>query len=88
MLIVWTKHAQERLRQWQYKINIDKNLVEEILLNPPQIVSGDLDVLVAQSKIRNGLIRVPFKKEGETLKILTIYYTTKIEKYWRDKDEN
>ncbi|MGC9169093.1 MAG: DUF4258 domain-containing protein [Desulfurella sp.] len=83
MNIVWTKHAQERLTQWQQKLNIRKLDIENIILNPQQIVAGDLDALVAQSKFESGLIRVVFKKESGNIKILTIYYTSKIDKYWK-----
>ena len=53
--------------------------------NPEQIVPGDLGILVAQSKTRNGLLRSPFIEMGDTRKVLTVYWTSKVERYWREK---
>ncbi len=83
MNIIWTKHAQERLAQWQQKLKILKQDIENIVLNPQQIVEGDLGTSVAQSKFENGLIRVVFTKDSGNLKVLTLYYTSKIDKYWK-----
>jgi len=55
------------------------------LRNPQQIVPGDMDALVAQSKCHGGLWRVPFKNIKKGKKILTIYWTSKIEKYWKEE---
>ena len=60
MRIVWTKHAQDRQKEWERKLAITRQEVEDILSNPEQIVPGDQNVLVAQSKRGNGLLRVPF----------------------------
>ena len=84
MEIIWTKHAEQRLKEWEKKLNIGKNGIENILKNPHQIVPGDLDAFVAQFKINSGLLRIPFKYIGEDIKILTIYWTSKIDKYWKE----
>lgn len=48
---------------------------------------GDLEALVAQARRGNGLLRVPFLEgEGER-KILTVYWTSKVEKYWREEQD-
>jgi len=55
--------------------------VEDIVGNPEQVVPGDMNAFVAQKKVRSGLLRVPFIRIGEDRKILTLYWTSKIERY-------
>ena len=85
MKIIWTKHAEERQKEWEKRIGITRLEIEDLLKNPEQIVPGDIDTFVAQLKSRNGLLRAPFKETGENRKILTVYWTSKIEKYWKGK---
>lgn len=87
MRIVWTKHARERQQAWQKKLGITREEIEEVLTNPEQIVPGDLGALIAQSRRGNGLLRVPFVMAGEERKILTVYWTSKVEKYWKEHDD-
>lgn len=87
MKLIWTKHAEERQKEWERKIGITRLEVEGTVINPEQIVPGDMDAFVAQSKNRNGLLRIPFKRIGESRKILTIYWTSKIEKYWKKEEK-
>jgi hypothetical protein len=79
----WTKHASERQKQWHVILGISREEIEEIVLNPAQVVPGDIKVQIAQTKIGGGLLRVPFIKENDDRKILTVYWTSKIDKYWR-----
>jgi len=44
-----------------------------------------LTALVAQVRRANGLLRVPFVEVTEGRKILTVYWTSKVEKYWREE---
>ncbi len=85
MRIVWTKHAEERQKEWERKKGITRLEVEALLKKPEQIVPGDMDTLIAQSRKHSGLLRVPFKEIGDTRKVITIYWTSKIEKYWREE---
>jgi hypothetical protein len=82
-MIIWTKHALEKQGEWEKKKLITRQDVESVIKNPQQIVQGDFNILVAQSKMFNGLLRIPFKSMGEDKKILTLYWTSKVEKYWR-----
>jgi hypothetical protein len=85
--IVWTRHAEERQEEWQKKLGITRQEVEDLLRDPEQVVPGDLEALVAQARRGNGLLRVPFvEAEGER-KILTVYWTSKVEKYWREEQD-
>lgn len=83
MEIIWTKHAEERLKEWQKRIDISRQEVEDLLRAPEQVVPGDMTALVAQKKKEDGLLRVPFISVEENNKILTLYWTSKIERYWR-----
>ncbi len=87
--IIWTKHAEERQKEWQKKKGINRQEVENLLRNPQQIVPGDMDACVAQSKREDGLLRAPFKDTGKSRKILTVYWTSKTGRYWKEeRNEN
>jgi hypothetical protein len=83
MNIFWTKHAEERQQQWQQRLGITREEVEEVVKNPQQIVVED-DIAVAQSKRGKGLLRVPFADVGETRRIITLYWTNQVNRYWQD----
>ena len=89
MEIIWTKHAEDRQKQWERKLVITRQEVEDLIRNPEQIVSGDKDDLVAKRKTRDGLLRAPFIEIEGKRKILTLYWTSKVGKYWKEeKNEN
>jgi hypothetical protein len=71
MKVAWTRHAAERQKEWQRKLGIAVDDVDEVVRNPQQIVPGNRDALVAQSRRGHGLLRVPFVQRDETRKILT-----------------
>ena len=50
MNCIWTAHAEERQREWQRKLGVTREEVEEVARNPEQIVPGDRGALVAQSR--------------------------------------
>jgi len=50
--IVWTRHAEERQKEWEKKLNITKEDVEAAVSKPAQIVRGDLNIKIAQVKMR------------------------------------
>ena len=83
MKVIWTRHAIGRQQEWQAKLGITRAEVEEVVMNPAQIVPGDLEALVAQTRRGRGLLRVPFAQAGDDRKILTVYWTSKVEKYWK-----
>jgi hypothetical protein len=64
-------------------MGITRQEVEEVVLHPAQLVPGDLEAQVAQSRRGVGLMRVPFLQLGDSRRILTIYWTSKLDKYWR-----
>ncbi|MGG6268240.1 DUF4258 domain-containing protein [Leptolyngbya sp. AN03gr2] len=83
MEIVWTRHAEERQQQWENQRGITREEVEAVVLNPEQIVADEDGVLVAQSRRGNGLLRVPYAEIGATKRILTLYWTSQVNRYWQ-----
>ncbi len=51
------------------------------MVNPEQVVPGDREALVAQTRRGSGLLRVPFVEVEAGRKILTVYWTSRLEKY-------
>ena len=49
-------------KEWERKIGITQLEIEGLVKKPEQIVPGDLGAFVAQTRSRNGLLRVPFKE--------------------------
>jgi len=84
--IVWTKHAEERQQQWQQRLEITREEVEMVLMNPQQIVVED-DARVAHSQRGNGLLRVVFVEIGNTKRILTLYWTNQVKRYWQEESD-
>lgn len=86
MKIFWTKHAEERQKQWQEKLGISREEVETILQKTEQIVQED-QVSVAQSKRGDGLLRVVFVEIGDFQRILTLYWTNQVKRYWQEENQ-
>jgi hypothetical protein len=86
MKIIWTKHAEDRQKEWERKLGITRQKVEDLMRTPEQIVPGDMNIFVAQSKFLNGLLRAPFIEVEGDRKIVTVYWTSKVEKYWKKED--
>ncbi len=79
-----SKHADEEIQRRQ----IARNLVDAVLENPQQIVDEYGNKKAYQSKIDfNGkiyLLRVIVDESVEPKKVVTVYRTSKIVKYWRE----
>ncbi len=85
MKIIWTIHAEERQREWERMKGVTREVVENAVLSPDQVVTGDLSTLVAQSHWRGGLLRVAFIETGEGRKLITVYWTSRMRRYWREQ---
>lgn len=84
MNVIWTKHAEERQREWENKLGITREEVECAIMHPEQIQKGDQEAFVAQIKRDEGLLRIPFIELTGHRKILTVYWTSKIDRYWKE----
>lgn len=87
MRIVWTRHAVERQREWERKIGVTREEVEWVVRDPEQVVSGARGSRVAQTRTRGGLLRVPFVETPQGRKVLTVYWTSKVGKYWEGGEQ-
>ena len=84
MNVVWTDHAQRRLAEWSRRREITREAIEAIVRSPDQVVAGHAGLQVAQSKMENGLWRVPFFDLEGGRKIVTVYWTSRINRYWEE----
>ncbi len=84
MQIIWTRHAEERQQQWQQRLEITREEIEIVVTHPQQIITED-DVLVAQSIRGSGLLRIVFADIGSTRRIITLYWTNQINRYWQEE---
>jgi hypothetical protein len=82
-MVIWTAHAEDRQKEWEHRKLVTRELVERVLLNPEQVVEGDMGTFVAQSQWQGGLLRVPFVDTPKGRKALTVYWTSRIGRYWR-----
>ena len=53
MEIIWTKHAEERQKEWEKILGVTRQEVENLASYPEQIIHGDMDALVTGSFCRN-----------------------------------
>lgn len=83
MKVVWTEHAEHRLLEWSKKRGVTRAQVETVVISPEQIVAGHADLQVAQTRMGRGLLRVPFFELEGGRKIVTVYWTSQITRYWR-----
>lgn len=80
-----SRHAQEEMD----RRGITRNLVETILQNPQQIVDeyGNNKAYQSIINLRTGkdyLFRVIVNDNVDPVKVVTVYKTSKIKKYWRE----
>ena len=80
---VLTEHAELEMSRRQ----IDPEWVAAIMATPEQIVEGLNGRKVFQSRIESGgkthLVRLVVEEWHSTPVVVTIYRTSRIEKYWR-----
>ena len=76
-------HAKKQLKER----DIPEDLVKKVLLQPGQVIDSYWDRKIAQDiveyKGERFLIRAVYEETEKELKVITVYLTTKIEKYWR-----
>ncbi len=85
MQIIFTEHARFEMG-WR---QISEELVKTIVANPNQRYITGKGKVVLQSKYENSiegkemLLRVIGKEIDDNFIVITVYKTSKIEKYWR-----
>ena len=84
MDFVFSKHAEEQL----IRRSLDRNSVESVVLNPGQLLKdeNDASIIIYQSIVKEDgklfLYRVFVNTQLLPNVIVTLYRTTKIEKYY------
>lgn len=84
MKIILTEHAKFEAQRRQIKMEI----IEKIAQKPQQVLSSAGNKLIFQGKYYDAiekkemLLRLVIKEEKRARKIITVYKTSKIEKYW------
>jgi hypothetical protein len=64
-------------------LGVTKADVEAILHEPDQVIPGDRGAKVAQHRYDDGLLRIVFVEEAEERRVITVYWTSQVERYWR-----
>jgi hypothetical protein len=72
---------------------ISENMVDTVLKNPEQVIESISGRKILQSRfsfsereeIKHHLVRVVVDSRAEPPKVVTVYRTSRIEKYWREK---
>lgn len=79
----YSKHALEEIADRK----ISKEIVDSVLRNPQQIIDHGINKMVYQSVVeftgdKTYLVRVIVAIDKEPNVVITLYKTSKIEKYW------
>ncbi len=81
--VEFTRYAGLQMREREIK----REDILDTLRLPGQILSGRKGRKTAQKKIdrggKKGLLRVIFEEKDDTKIVVTVYWTSKIKKYWR-----
>jgi len=85
MKVVFSEHALFEMK----RRGIGKESVKEVVERPQQEIPSRNNKIILQSKYLNSLqnkemlLRVIGRKTGEEFFIITVYKTSRIEKYWQ-----
>ncbi len=82
MEIIYTDYAEDSISDRK----IDKELIEDAILNPDEIIEGKKNRKIAHKIIRNKLLRVVFEVSQKAYIVITVYYAEP-KRYFK-KDEN
>ena len=82
MKIQYSKHAEGTLEERE----IAKETVEELIRKPQQVIKGKGNKQIVQGIMKREnqefLLRVVYIETEATMKVITAYWTSKIDKYW------
>ena len=82
-LISFSLHARRQIRERE----IPEELINKVLPHPAQIIDSYGNRKIAQDMVRHKgekfLLRIVFEEIDKELKVVTVYLTTRVEKYWR-----
>lgn len=82
-LIQIRPHAKRQLKERK----IPEDLIKKVLLHPGQVIDSYSGRKIAQDiiefKEEQFLVRIVYEEMKRELRVITVYLTTKVEKYWR-----
>lgn len=82
MNYIFSAHVQQEMARREIPLSV----VEMVLASPAQKVSGHGDVVCYQSKVEINdklyLVRVMVNETATPPRVVTVYRTSKLEKYW------
>jgi len=76
-LILFTRHSLERMKQR----GISRDTVIRAIDSPNSVVPDNYGNRVAQVMEGDTMLRVVFREEGRDLLVITVYRTTRLQKY-------
>ena len=82
MKIVYTDYAKDTIRDRKFS----KEIIEDALKNPDEIVKGKNDRKISHKIIGSKLLRVIFEEHTKTYIVITAYYT-KPERYMKNENK-
>lgn len=79
-------HCEDRIKER----GIDKELAKKTIFEPEQVISEGKRTIFHRrykDKVRNKeyLLRVFVEKKGKETEVVSVYRTSKIQKYWRQE---
>ena len=75
----YSQHVKEQM----ITRGIEESIVDSVLQNPQQTFMIDTEICAYQSKIEDQLLRVFVNTVRNPIRIVTVYRTSKVQKYWR-----
>lgn len=88
MKAVFSEHALFEMKRRR----IERELVEEVVGSPQQEISSRKNKIILQSRYLNNLenkemlLRVIGRRTGREFLVITVYSTSKIDKYWQEEN--
>lgn len=88
--IIFSKHASSEMKRRQ----IDENTVKSIFKTNPQRLAGVGETIILQGKYfepayqQEMLLRIIGKELEADFFVITVYRTSKIDKYWQEETES
>lgn len=84
MKVVFIPHALERMKER----GIPEELVIEILNFPEKVSTGYFGRKIAQKKLNGKIVRVVYEEGGNEIVVITVYITSKLNKYGGRNNED
>ena len=87
--VVLTDHAQWEAERRQ----IDLGIIKKVVKNPQQQVRLGKRMIFQEKYFdkfqeKEMLLRTVVEEKGDTRRVITVYKTSKIEKYWKEESKN